>query len=183
LTVNTGSATTSDRRSTSRSTIADTQPRRPIAIQAHPAYNDLTPLINPFSTSTFLNLFQQHQQQRIAAAQYQSSAAFIQQHLAALQAPQISLSSAIPSATRQNVNLTSITANLPHSNHTSDESKSKSPKSASNASQAPRVLPLSVRNNKERYTCKFCQKVFPRSANLTRHLRTHTGEQPYKVSF
>ncbi|CAJ0581456.1 unnamed protein product, partial [Mesorhabditis spiculigera] len=33
---------------------------------------------------------------------------------------------------------------------------------------------------KDRYTCKFCQKVFPRSANLTRHLRTHTGEQPYK---
>ncbi|CAL8095418.1 unnamed protein product [Orchesella dallaii] len=31
-----------------------------------------------------------------------------------------------------------------------------------------------------RYTCKFCGKVFPRSANLTRHLRTHTGEQPYK---
>uniref|UniRef100_A0A915P2T4 C2H2-type domain-containing protein n=1 Tax=Meloidogyne floridensis TaxID=298350 RepID=A0A915P2T4_9BILA len=33
---------------------------------------------------------------------------------------------------------------------------------------------------KERYQCRFCQKVFPRSANLTRHLRTHTGEQPYK---
>lgn len=28
---------------------------------------------------------------------------------------------------------------------------------------------------KDRYTCKFCGKVFPRSANLTRHLRTHTG--------
>jgi hypothetical protein len=33
---------------------------------------------------------------------------------------------------------------------------------------------------REKYTCKFCGKVFPRSANLTRHLRTHTGEQPYK---
>jgi Zinc finger, C2H2 type len=30
---------------------------------------------------------------------------------------------------------------------------------------------------KERYTCQYCFKVFPRSANLTRHLRTHTGEQ------
>jgi hypothetical protein len=30
---------------------------------------------------------------------------------------------------------------------------------------------------KERYACKFCGKIFPRSANLTRHLRTHTGEQ------
>ncbi|RWS16856.1 MDS1 and EVI1 complex locus protein EVI1-A-like protein, partial [Dinothrombium tinctorium] len=37
--------------------------------------------------------------------------------------------------------------------------------------------------SKERYTCKFCGKVFPRSANLTRHLRTHTGEQPYKCKY
>ncbi|KAJ1521873.1 hypothetical protein ONE63_002213 [Megalurothrips usitatus] len=36
---------------------------------------------------------------------------------------------------------------------------------------------------KDRYSCKFCGKVFPRSANLTRHLRTHTGEQPYKCKF
>ncbi|XP_018028210.1 histone-lysine N-methyltransferase PRDM16-like [Hyalella azteca] len=34
--------------------------------------------------------------------------------------------------------------------------------------------------SKDRYTCKYCGKVFPRSANLTRHVRTHTGEQPYK---
>ncbi|XP_013781873.1 MDS1 and EVI1 complex locus protein EVI1-A-like [Limulus polyphemus] len=37
--------------------------------------------------------------------------------------------------------------------------------------------------SKERYSCKFCGKVFPRSANLTRHLRTHTGEQPYKCKY
>ncbi|EZA57975.1 Transcription factor hamlet [Ooceraea biroi] len=36
---------------------------------------------------------------------------------------------------------------------------------------------------KDRYSCKFCGKVFPRSANLTRHLRTHTGEQPYKCKY
>ncbi|XP_065340624.1 histone-lysine N-methyltransferase PRDM16-like isoform X5 [Cloeon dipterum] len=36
---------------------------------------------------------------------------------------------------------------------------------------------------KDRYTCSFCGKVFPRSANLTRHLRTHTGEQPYKCKY
>ena len=35
----------------------------------------------------------------------------------------------------------------------------------------------------DRYSCKFCGKVFPRSANLTRHLRTHTGEQPYKCKY
>ncbi|CAG9860591.1 unnamed protein product [Phyllotreta striolata] len=36
---------------------------------------------------------------------------------------------------------------------------------------------------KDRYACKFCGKIFPRSANLTRHLRTHTGEQPYKCIY
>uniref|UniRef100_A0A182MYW4 C2H2-type domain-containing protein n=1 Tax=Anopheles dirus TaxID=7168 RepID=A0A182MYW4_9DIPT len=36
---------------------------------------------------------------------------------------------------------------------------------------------------KDRYSCKYCGKVFPRSANLTRHLRTHTGEQPYKCRY
>jgi len=29
----------------------------------------------------------------------------------------------------------------------------------------------------------FLFQVFPRSANLTRHLRTHTGEQPYKCKY
>lgn len=43
------------------------------------------------------------------------------------------------------------------------ESKAKGAKP-----ESTRVLPLNVRANKERYTCKFCQKVFPRSANLTR---------------
>ncbi|XP_076365433.1 MDS1 and EVI1 complex locus protein EVI1-A-like isoform X2 [Tachypleus tridentatus] len=43
--------------------------------------------------------------------------------------------------------------------------------------------PLLSRKHKERYSCKFCGKVFPRSANLTRHLRTHTGEQPYKCKY
>ncbi|KAF7261441.1 hypothetical protein EG68_01714 [Paragonimus skrjabini miyazakii] len=33
---------------------------------------------------------------------------------------------------------------------------------------------------RERYHCHYCGKLFPRSANLTRHIRTHTGEQPYK---
>ncbi|XP_042220323.1 MDS1 and EVI1 complex locus protein EVI1-A-like [Homarus americanus] len=45
------------------------------------------------------------------------------------------------------------------------------------------VLPGMTVKPRERYSCKFCGKVFPRSANLTRHLRTHTGEQPYKCKF
>lgn len=36
---------------------------------------------------------------------------------------------------------------------------------------------------KHKYTCRYCGKMFPRSANLTRHLRTHTGEQPYKCKY
>lgn len=48
----------------------------------------------------------------------------------------------------------------------------------------PTTLPESLlRKGKERYTCRYCGKIFPRSANLTRHLRTHTGEQPYRCKY
>ncbi|KAL1497214.1 hypothetical protein ABEB36_008211 [Hypothenemus hampei] len=49
--------------------------------------------------------------------------------------------------------------------------------------QDPLQQTNSVGKIKDRYACKFCGKVFPRSANLTRHLRTHTGEQPYKCRY
>ncbi|XP_077532096.1 uncharacterized protein LOC144144499 isoform X2 [Haemaphysalis longicornis] len=54
------------------------------------------------------------------------------------------------------------------------------------AAPPPPRLPAACKDAprpKERYSCKFCGKVFPRSANLTRHLRTHTGEQPYKCKY
>ncbi|CAM2704110.1 unnamed protein product [Rotaria socialis] len=38
-------------------------------------------------------------------------------------------------------------------------------------------------SNKYKYICSYCGKCFPRSANLTRHLRTHTGEQPYDCKY
>ncbi|XP_028319742.1 MDS1 and EVI1 complex locus protein isoform X3 [Gouania willdenowi] len=48
----------------------------------------------------------------------------------------------------------------------------------------PSALPETMlRKGKERYTCRYCGKIFPRSANLTRHLRTHTGEQPYRCKY
>lgn len=48
----------------------------------------------------------------------------------------------------------------------------------------PTTLPDTLlRKGKERYTCRYCGKIFPRSANLTRHLRTHTGEQPYRCKY
>ncbi|XP_039345196.1 histone-lysine N-methyltransferase MECOM isoform X7 [Mauremys reevesii] len=48
----------------------------------------------------------------------------------------------------------------------------------------PSALPENLlRKGKERYTCRYCGKIFPRSANLTRHLRTHTGEQPYRCKY
>ena len=47
------------------------------------------------------------------------------------------------------------------------------------------MQPISNHGNspKQKYSCRFCGKMFPRSANLTRHLRTHTGEQPYKCKY
>ena len=54
---------------------------------------------------------------------------------------------------------------------------------AASASASMHAANKSHHAHKDRYSCKFCGKVFPRSANLTRHLRTHTGEQPYKCKY
>ena len=51
------------------------------------------------------------------------------------------------------------------------------------SSAATNVPTPSQSGPKHKYTCRYCGKMFPRSANLTRHLRTHTGEQPYKCKY
>lgn len=65
----------------------------------------------------------------------------------------------------------------------SQSSLSSSSSSISTANHHHNNNNTSSVKNKDRYSCKFCGKVFPRSANLTRHLRTHTGEQPYKCKY
>ncbi|XP_034029083.1 histone-lysine N-methyltransferase PRDM16 isoform X9 [Thalassophryne amazonica] len=50
-------------------------------------------------------------------------------------------------------------------------------------SPPPSISDAILRKGKERYACRYCGKIFPRSANLTRHLRTHTGEQPYRCKY
>jgi len=43
----------------------------------------------------------------------------------------------------------------------------------------PKQLIADLGHESKRFTCPYCSKAFPRNANLVRHLRTHTGEQPY----
>ena len=35
----------------------------------------------------------------------------------------------------------------------------------------------------KKHVCRFCKKIFSQSANLIRHERTHTGEQPYNCKY
>lgn len=49
-------------------------------------------------------------------------------------------------------------------------------------SEASAATPLTAelrRPEHHHYVCLLCDKKFPRAANLNRHIRTHTGEQPY----
>ncbi|XP_034945807.1 MDS1 and EVI1 complex locus protein EVI1-A-like [Chelonus insularis] len=92
----------------------------------------------------------------------------------------------LPSNRFSSTSATSVQAQR-SSSPTVSQQQSQSTTSQANLQQTSN-LPYSVNVSsglkpKDRYSCKFCGKVFPRSANLTRHLRTHTGEQPYKCKY
>lgn len=132
-----------------------------------PTFSDLAPLMNPFSSQAFLQMFRQStmgQHNPAALANLTNMAASPYPFLHAQQGPNLAAAMAAAAAAHP-----TGPVGMGHSQH-------------NHGTVAPRPVPSVMRTNKERYMCKFCSKQFPRSANLTRHLRTHTGEQPYKVS-
>lgn len=54
-------------------------------------------------------------------------------------------------------------------------SSSSSPQMISSLEKKP-FTDLTLIRSRDRYSCSYCCKTFPRSANLTRHLRTHTDK-------
>ena len=66
---------------------------------------------------------------------------------------------------------------------TNDSSSSRSSSSPNEAVASYQSQEQQTPLPRDKHVCRFCSKSFPRSANLTRHLRTHTGEQPYSCRY
>lgn len=47
----------------------------------------------------------------------------------------------------------------------------------------PGALQLHLQQQRKSYACDWCCKSFAQSADLRRHLRTHTGERPHRCTF
>lgn len=93
-----------------------------------------------------------------------------------------------PIGSPNHLSISTTSSNSPHHsgktslNHNSINNNNENTPNANKAATNNQST-TAINKNKDRYSCKFCGKVFPRSANLTRHLRTHTGEQPYKCKY
>lgn len=51
------------------------------------------------------------------------------------------------------------------------------------AFQRAGALQLHLQQQRKTYACDWCCKSFAQSADLRRHLRTHTGERPHRCTF
>uniref|UniRef100_A0A914DNC6 C2H2-type domain-containing protein n=1 Tax=Acrobeloides nanus TaxID=290746 RepID=A0A914DNC6_9BILA len=148
------------------STTSKLSPAKPESTQVSAPPPELVPPVNPFSTAAFLNMFQRQFSAGMAVHGITPSH-FGPGFLGAGHHPPgihpAAAAMAAAAASRHHAAMAS-------SHHIA-------------ANHAANNEATATRASKERYTCKFCHKVFPRSANLTRHLRTHTGEQPYKCQY
>lgn len=96
--------------------------------------------------------------------------------------PRILSPTHLSSVMTSNNDLVGGTGHKVSSHHHNNNNNNESTPNANKVTTGNQTTNLSNKL-KDRYSCKFCGKVFPRSANLTRHLRTHTGEQPYKCKY
>lgn len=64
-------------------------------------------------------------------------------------------------------------------------SSSSSPQTISSLDKKPTLSnnDSALARTRDRYSCTYCSKTFPRSANLTRHLRTHTDKYLFSDKF
>uniref|UniRef100_A0A914Z7S5 C2H2-type domain-containing protein n=1 Tax=Panagrolaimus superbus TaxID=310955 RepID=A0A914Z7S5_9BILA len=126
--------------------------------------SELPTMINSFTPNAFFNMFQR--------GPFGQTAATHQQHPSAAAGGGNNYMGLLQAFQPPSMNPSTGIHHLHHHHHRHSTTNST-------ATKIP-LIPTGPRGSKERYTCRYCNKVFPRSANLTRHLRTHTGEQPYK---